>query len=61
MRFTESSQNSIIEKSIFGHSEVIFLNIQFSPPGGSGFFPLVQSRKIFFKEKMSSLAGLRKS
>ena len=27
MRFSESSQNSISEKSIFGHFEVIFLNI----------------------------------
>ena len=27
MRFSESSQNSISEKSIFGHFEVIFLNV----------------------------------
>ena len=27
MRFSESSQNSVSEKSIFGHFEVIFLNI----------------------------------
>ena len=27
MRFSESSQNSMSEKSIFGHFEVIFLNI----------------------------------
>ena len=27
MRFSESSQISISEKSIFGHSEVIFLNV----------------------------------
>ena len=27
MRFSESRQNSISEKSIFGHFEVIFLNI----------------------------------
>ena len=27
MRFPESSQNSISEKSIFGHFEVIFLNV----------------------------------
>ena len=27
MRFSESSQKSISEKSIFGHFEVIFLNI----------------------------------
>ena len=34
MRFSESSQNSISEKSIFGHFEVIFLNIQFFPRAG---------------------------
>ena len=27
MRFSESSQNSISEKSIFGQFEVIFLNV----------------------------------
>ena len=27
MRFSESSQNSLSEKSIFGHFEVIFLNV----------------------------------
>ena len=27
MRFSESSQNSMSEKSIFGHVEVIFLNV----------------------------------
>ena len=27
MRFSGSSQNSISEKSIFGHFEVIFLNV----------------------------------
>ena len=27
VRFPESSQNSISEKSIFGHFEVIFLNV----------------------------------
>ena len=26
-RFSESTQNSISEKSIFGHFEVIFLNV----------------------------------
>ena len=28
MQFSESSQNSITEKSISGHSEVIFLNVE---------------------------------
>ena len=27
MRFSENTQNFISEKSIFGHSEVIFLNV----------------------------------
>ena len=27
MRFSESSQKSVSEKSIFGHFEVIFLNV----------------------------------
>ena len=27
MRFSESSQNPVSEKSIFGHFEVIFLNV----------------------------------
>ena len=27
MRFSESSQNFISEKSIFGHFEVVFLNL----------------------------------
>ena len=31
MRFTESSLNSVSEKSIFGHFEVIFLNIYIFP------------------------------
>ena len=27
LRFSENSQNSVSEKSIFGHFEVIFLNV----------------------------------
>ena len=34
IRFSESSQNSISEKSIFGHFEVVFLNIQICPRAG---------------------------
>ena len=34
MQFFESSQNSIPEKSIFGHSEVIFLNVWIFPREG---------------------------
>ena len=34
MRFSESSQNSKSEKSIFGPFEVIFLNVLFFPRAG---------------------------
>ena len=34
MRLSESSQNSISEKSIFGQFEVIFLNVWFFPGAG---------------------------
>ena len=34
MRFSESSQNSISEKSIFGQFEVMFLNIYIFPRAG---------------------------
>ena len=34
MRFSENSQNSISEKSIFGQFEVIFLNVKFFPRAG---------------------------
>ena len=60
MRFPESSQNSISEKSIFGHFEVIFLNVRvFSRLGWS--FPVSTFEEEFFNEKMSCLVGLKKS
>ena len=34
MRFSASSQSSISEKSIFGHLEVIFLNVYILPMAG---------------------------
>ena len=37
MRFSESSQNSLSEKSIFGHFEVIFLNVWSFPRAGVKF------------------------
>ena len=37
MRFSESSQNSISEKSIFGQFEVVFLSVWFFP-GREWFF-----------------------
>ena len=39
MRFSESNQNSISEKSIFGHFEVIFLNIRIFSRAG-WYFPV---------------------
>ena len=39
MRFSESSQISIPEKSIFGHSEVICLNVRLFPRRG-WYFPV---------------------
>ena len=49
MQFSESSQNSISEKSIFGHFEVIFhfsQHINFSQ-GGGGYFFLAHSKWSF--------------
>ena len=34
LRFSENSQKSISEKSIFGQFEVIFLNVQIFPRAG---------------------------
>ena len=34
MKFSESSQNSLSEKSIFGHFEVIFLHVKIFPWAG---------------------------
>ena len=42
MRFSESNQNSMSEKSIFGHFEVIFLNVF---QGGGDIFLLVHSKR----------------
>ena len=45
MRFSESSQKPISEKSIFGQFDVVFLNVWFFSQGGSGIFLLVPSSK----------------
>ena len=45
MRLSESSQNSMSEKSIFGHFEVIFFNVWFFFQRGGGIFLLVQSSR----------------
>ena len=59
MRFSESSQNSISENSIFGQFEVFFLNVYFFP--GQGWtFPVSTFKEECFNEKMSFLAGLKK-
>ena len=39
MRFSESSQNPVSEKSIFGQFKVIFLNVCFFP-GWGWYFPV---------------------
>ena len=59
-QFSESSQNSLSEKSIFGHFGVIFLNVLKFP--GLGWLFLVSTvKEEYINGKMSSLAGLRKS
>ena len=58
-RFSKSSQNSISEISIFGHFEVIFLNVRVFPRAGV-VFPVSAFQEEYFNEKMSSLAGLKK-
>ena len=60
MRFSENSQNSISEKSIFRHFEVIFLNVYFFSRAG-WYFPVSTFKEEYFNEKMSFLAGLKKS
>ena len=60
VRFSASSPNSITEKSIFGHLEVIFLNVYFFP-GWRWLFCVSTFREKFSDEKMSTLAGLKKS
>ena len=51
LQFSESSQNSMSEKSIFGHFEVIFQQrIKFSQ-GGGGFFLLVHSNRSFLTKR----------
>ena len=47
MRFFESTQNSMSEKSIFGHFEVIFFQRMFVFQGGGGLFLLVHLSKNF--------------
>ena len=58
--FPESSQNSVSEKLTFGHFEVIFLNHYISFRAG-WLFPVSTLEEELFNEKLSSVAGLRKS
>ena len=60
MRFSESSQYSLSEKSIFGQFEVTFLNVWIFLPVG-WFFPVSNFGEEFFNESMSCVAGLKKS
>ena len=59
MRFSESSQNSLSEKSIFGQFEVFFLNVKIFARAG-WLFPVFTIKEEYFTENMSSLAGLKK-
>ena len=51
MRFSESSQNSISEKSIFGHFEVIFFSTYNFFPGRGGIFLLVHLSKSILTQR----------
>ena len=59
VRFSESSQNSMFENSIFVHFEVIFQMVFFSRWGW--LFSVSTFEEEFFNEKISSLAGLKKN
>ena len=59
MRFSESSQNSMFEKSIFGHFEVTFFTTYFFPRVG-WLIPVSAIDEEYFNKKMSSLAVLIK-
>ena len=51
MRFSESSQISMSEKSIFGHFAVFFSQRIKLFQGGGGFFLLVLSNRSFLTKK----------
>ena len=59
MRFSESSQNSMFEKSIFGHFEVVFLILSIFSRA-AWLFPVSTFEAKYFHEKLSSLAGPKK-
>ena len=59
MRFSESNQNSISEKSVVGHFE-FFPTYKFLP-GRGWLIPVISFEEECFSEKMSSLACLKKS
>ena len=58
-RFSESSQNSMSEKSIFGHLRSFFSTYKVFP-GQVWLIPVSTFKEEYFNEKMSSLAGLKK-
>ena len=58
MRISESSQNSISEKSIFGHFEVFFLNVWFFPRA-MWLFHVGIFKDKYFNENMSYLDCLK--
>ena len=51
MQFSESTQNFIFEKSIFGHFEVIFFQRMIFFQGGGGIFLLVRSSKRILTQR----------
>ena len=59
MRFSESCQFSISEKSIFGQFEVILLNVCIFLTAGL-VIPVNTFKEKYFDEKMSSLTDLKK-
>ena len=60
IRFSESSENFVSEKSIFGQFEVISSTYKLEPPRRGGYFLLVHSKGSFWTKKTSSLSGLKK-
>ena len=51
MRLSESSQNSMSEKSKFGQFEVIFLNVKIFPQSAGGVFLLVHLTKSILTKR----------
>ena len=59
MQFSESSQNSISEKSILVNLRSFFSTYK-NFPGREWLFPVIKLKEEYFYERTSSLAGLKK-